>query len=262
MLSEPRPIYFETELKFLAFDETQFGKSHVRKLYAALCSGHETVYENLDMQAVLPTLSTNRAGGGVSSCAVGPDTITIKEDNPGYGITEFGMVIEHVLRGIDEILDDDKSPLLIGQKTRVRALSQPHGHEDSVDLLAGKLAQVMDRIGPFGRPPAWFGLRFRFPPMQWESKDQDGDVTQHDEQNLVTLRLETYAQDISQVWMEVTSFEFFREALDVSDHSRVVANVQETYDFLDRGRRFLNQYDDLGKNGKQGGDDLSPETEE
>lgn len=243
MLSEPRPIFFETELKFLAFDETNvFGKSHVKKLYHELSGSSEPLYENLDMQASLPTLSTNHASGGSCSCSVGPDSLLIKDDNSDSTVDSFGLQIEHVLRAIEEIAPN--SPPIIGQKTRVRALAQPHGHEDAVDLLAGEVAKVLEKIHPFGRPPAWFGIRFRFPPMEWEVEKQDGTKETKEEDTFISCRFETYAQDISQVWMEVMSGKLFREAVEVSGFESLIQNVRTTYEFLGRGRDFLNQFDD------------------
>ena len=56
-------------------------------------------YENLDMQARRPTLSTRRANGE-SICELGPEMIKIEETRPEFTIDEFIGVVMTVLRGL------------------------------------------------------------------------------------------------------------------------------------------------------------------
>jgi hypothetical protein len=50
---------------------------------------------------------------------------------------------------------------------------------DSIDLLAGRVANVLTAFAPFERPPSYFGVRFRFLPLHmlgdddYQSEDED-----------------------------------------------------------------------------------------
>ena len=61
----------------------------------------------------------------------------------------------------------------------------------------------------------------------------------------VTLRLESYAQDASQVWMEVAgTYPQFEEPMALEDVTKIVDNIRNAYDFLTKnGKNFLDQFD-------------------
>ncbi len=63
MLSEPRAILFHTELQLPPIEEIKVSKERVRELYNKMCEPGGYTYENLDLQATIPTLSTRKPDG-------------------------------------------------------------------------------------------------------------------------------------------------------------------------------------------------------
>jgi hypothetical protein len=141
---------------------------------------------------------------------------------------------------------------------------------------------VGDKIAPFGRPPTFFGVRFRFAPWRpgEDADDEDGENEAGDENALesaapqadpptageaapvdsgnesgaiqqveegrgfVTVRFEPYSEDPSQVWIEVAANYIAPEPIRLDDLSIVEQNILETCRFsTDNCKRFLDQFD-------------------
>ncbi|MHC4399593.1 MAG: hypothetical protein ACYTG0_07930 [Planctomycetota bacterium] len=263
MLSEPRAIFFQTQLEWPPVELYDFriGKDIVREFYNRLFDHEyeEHHYENLDLQAPRPTLST-RTETRQSICQFGDRSITIEERRPDFEVDGFTNVVEVALQGLkavtDEIDDYDVPPFFL-QRCRIHCLSQPLGTGSSLDLLASRVANVKEPIAPFQRPPSFFGVRFRFGPVILET---DEDENTHIE-NFASVRFETYEEDPSQVWMEVaTTYPLVHVPPMLGDAERIVANIRESYEFLAmRCKEFLDQFDTREEDRDQEGDGLSEE---
>jgi hypothetical protein len=128
-------------------------------------------------------------------------------------------------------------------------------------------------IGPFNRPPAFFGVRFRFRP--WSPDDDDeqenneedakedgggnqaeavpaivpepgGESSLQEENtgNFVTVRFELYEADPSQMWIEVATNYFVREPIMLDDLALVEKNIMHTFQFATENcKKFLDQFD-------------------
>jgi hypothetical protein len=246
MLGELRTVFFSLELQSPPIPEMRISNSKIRELY-----------ENLQLQGDIPALSTKR-DDGKSQCQIGSDKIRIEEENPAFGIDEFVNVVETVLKA----LGDDAPPSFM-QRCTIRCLAQPNNVPDSRKLLAGEVANVMDAIGPFGRPPSFFGVRFRFSPHfevenslpEQEGNDPAAFPVQESEaekeaegtvkevhKGFLTVRFETYSKDPKQVWIEVAAS--YPGVFHVGDLEEITANVRETYNFLvENCKGFLDQFD-------------------
>ncbi|MCH8047342.1 MAG: hypothetical protein IID44_26885 [Planctomycetes bacterium] len=106
-----------------------------------------------------------------------------------------------------------------------------------------------------------FGVRFRFPPVNVVDTQDDDDAEGEpgeeaireainqgrveEKTGFVTLRLESYAKDRKQVWMEVAgAYPQFDEPLALADADKIIANIHNAYDFLTQNsKRFLDQFD-------------------
>jgi hypothetical protein len=208
MLGELRTVFFSLELQSPPIPEMRISNSKIRELYNKLHEPGGYAYENLQLQGDIPALSTKR-DDGKSQCQIGSDKIRIEEENPAFGIDEFVNVVETVLKA----LGDDAPPSFM-QRCTIRCLAQPNNVPDSRKLLAGEVANVMDAIGPFGRPHKGF----------------------------LTVRFETYSKDPKQVWIEVAAS--YPGVFHVGDLEEITANVRETYNFLvENCKGFLDQFD-------------------
>jgi len=254
MLSEPQSIFFQTELRWPPVEEWTIGKSVVRALYNKMFEPGGYKYDNLDLQSEKPTLS-RRSETGQSICQFGLDSITLEESHDCH-IDTFVEVVQTVLGG----LGAQEIPPFFLQRVKIQCLAQPANCDDAVQLLAGRAARVYENIGPFDRPPSFFGLRFRFPPAlvcRDERENNDGDLTDEllkravaegrveEKSGFVTLRFESYVRDPHKVWMEVAaSYPQSDEPLTIADTERIVRNIRESYQFLTgNGKRFLDQFD-------------------
>ena len=123
-------------------------------------------------------------------------------------------------------------------------MAQPHGTEDSLKLLAGCVSNVGDKTVPFGRPPSFFGVRFRFAPYNKEEETQDW-VSNEDHSGFITARFETYSKDRPMVWIDVVSSNPCKEIISPTNLSPVRENILSTSRFAqERCIAFLNQYDE------------------
>jgi hypothetical protein len=152
-----------------------------------------------------------------------------------------------VVTAILGILKDHCPPFLV-QRCKVQCLSQPNVTRNPLQILASRIGNVGDKIGPFGRPPAFFGVRFRFQP--WSPPDEDEDEADEEHEvnaqeagneaavshppgenlpatieeadddetaeaiearDYVTVRFEPYSEDPSQVWIEVAAGYFAQD---------------------------------------------------
>ena len=258
MLSEPRAILFQTELEWPPAEVHDFriDKEIVRKFYNELFEykSGEHCYENLDLQAVKPTLST-RIATRQSVCQFGDGSINIEEQRPDFALGGFTNKVTAVLRGLKEVTDAIDGlvvPPFFLQRCRIHCLSQP-GVGSSLELLAGKVANVKEPIEPFERPPSFFGVRFRFGPAV---VDADGNEETHE--NFASVRFETYSEDPSQVWMEVAAtYLFVPVPATLEDTAHVMEHIQESYEFLtERCKAFLDQFDERDE---QAGEDSKEE---
>src|SRR4051812_24772674 len=135
MLSGTTTIYFSTELRFPPIPDFRISDQKIITLYGKLREpGQASRYENLDLQAETPTLSTRRQGG-LSACMLNSDLVRIEEDcPPDLNIDGFIEHVETVLKAIDDV------PPFILQRCTIRCLAQPTNSEDSLELLAGRVA--------------------------------------------------------------------------------------------------------------------------
>ncbi|RCS49175.1 hypothetical protein DTL42_11575 [Bremerella cremea] len=265
MLGEPRAILFHTELEFLPIDELSFGKAFGRKLYAQMAQlPVETAYDNIEMTSSTITLSTDRSSSSRSSIELRKHSLTIEELKPDFEVETFQDIVSQILQAVRDV--DHRCPPVVMQRCKIHCLAQPHNVRNSLDLLAGRVASVMDKIDPFERPPSFFGVRFRFMPPEMFAHDHvddgqgdaseetttDYQITEVDDStprhhgSFVTMRFETYAQDIRQVWMEIASTYPVLPPIDLDSQNfdPILSNIDETYKFVtEKGRAFLGQFD-------------------
>lgn len=251
MLSEVRPLSFETELVFIPADEVQFDRRTVLDLFTNL--SEFGTYENLQLQSSPPEMSTKR-DVGESICRIGKHRLALIEKRPEFSVDRFEQKVEDVVSSLAEV--SKNCPPVIMQRCKISGTAQPNNCEHSIELLAGRISGVMEKIEPFGRPPAYFGIRFRFPPARMFDKDDDGEPDEEsaiDFDDYVTLRFETYARDVSQVWMEVETMNMFEEVADPKASELFAQNIKRTYGFLsEQAVQFLNQFDEKNHEGEQG----------
>jgi hypothetical protein len=101
MLAGGRTIFLNTELLLPPVPDLRIKKEQVRELYGKLHDpGHGAPYENIDLQAETPTLSTRRENGQ-SVCRIGEDKILIQEDRPEVHVDEFVGMVQTVLKTLD-----------------------------------------------------------------------------------------------------------------------------------------------------------------
>lgn len=261
MLSEPRAIFFQTELVWLPpqVSDYRLDKAAVRSLYNTLFEAdfNDHCYENLDLQAQKPTLSSEREGKR-SICRFSENSITIEEQRPNFTVEEFWEIVKTVVGAFKKVVEGDGSepsfPPFFCQRCRINCLTQPHEVDNSLTLLAERLSCVKNAISPFERPPSFFGVRFRFPPVvvkteTGETKARHGDFA--------TVRFETYSDDPSQIWMEILANyvplaeESARTTLDSMELFRT--NIMNAYHFLtERCKAFLDQFDVPQENPPEG----------
>jgi len=264
MLSGLRTIFLETTLRWPPLEGYTIKKEAIRGLFNKVFDPGGYRYENLELQADATTLSTKYSSGGQSVCRFGPDSLTIQEKtSPNTSLEGFVEAVMTVLGGLNQ----DEVPPFFVQQCKVECLAQPSNVENSLVLLAARAACVYDSIEPFARPPSHFGIRFRFQPT---AVVETGTIEHHDSENIadqpseaktenqdkslervrqiegfVAVRFETYAKDVSQVWMEVTaSYPAADRPYLLSDTTKMANNIRETHQFLvDRSKRFLDQFD-------------------
>ncbi len=252
MLSDPTSIYFQTELRFLPIEDIGFDKTFARDLYYQLAQPGGYPYDDLRLQEQPLSMSSKRVAvgsSGSSTCQIRPHSIRIEEIEPEVDEKGFLEIALSVLNAVAEVAGD--SPPIFGQQCVIRCLAKPVAIQHSIDLLAGKVSNVLNAIEPFGRPPAFFGIRFRFPPVTISDPDGPDDAEPEEREDFVSLRFETWAQDIEQVWMEISAAKVFDNPIDVTETEKIAANFREAYEFLtEKGVGFLNQFDINGKEEK------------
>jgi hypothetical protein len=246
MLAEPRAIFYQTQLDWPPSEVSQFrvGKEIVRGLFNKMFDAqfNEHRYENLDLQVHHPTLS-RRADGRESVCQFAERSITIEEKKPDFGDVEgFVRIVQTVLSALHAAAEDipgTEVPPFFLQRCRIHCLCQVGNSDNSLHLLAGKVANVLDPVDAFERPPSFFGVRFRFPPTIGEGENQ------HRHEDFAAVRFETYAEDFSQVWMEVTTAQLLEPPVVLDDLGNLLQNVRDAYRFLtQRCKAFLDRFDD------------------
>ena len=251
MLSSPSPLYFQTELSVPPVAMFRIEKSCVRSLFNKMFEADGYPYDALNLQGNTPSMSSKREDEEVSSCRFTDYSICIEEKNPRFSADDFVGIVRKVLSGFGPF-----RPVYM-QRVRIQCLCQSLHSVSAVHLLANKVANVMDRISPFERPPAYFGVRFRFPPLiavDHEDAETDNpmigqaEVQEEEHKGFITLRFETYDKDLKQVWMEVAAMYPFPEPVSLPEHlDAITRNVTDTYHFLaEKGKKFLDQFDVQG----------------
>jgi hypothetical protein len=271
LLSEPRTIHFMTELQVLPVKELAIPPEALRKLYTKLFDAGQYRYDNCDLQASPPTLTTRRESGQ-SMCQIGAHVIRLIESKPAMPSDEFEGVARTVLTALAQC--GGVEPVFYVQRTRIQCLAQPHTH-NALFLLAGRVANVIAKVEPFGRPPGLFGIRFRFLPYDGpqEEGDGEGDPTaeveaaseaatdqseEYDEpfkepaEGFVSVRMEMYEEDPSQILIEVSCVHPFTEPITLGDLDKICANIRDTHSFvLEKCKRFLDQFDNNDDEGDE-----------
>ena len=235
MLTEPRSILFQTELLGPEIPELRIDKDVAVKLYAKLRDpvGAGKRYENLDLQRKPNRLCTRR-DHGESICDIGQHVVRLTEDQPETDIDGFLEIIREVGGNLAEF----NLPPFIIQRCSIQCLVRPTEAPDALSLLAGNAANVIDAIGPFGRPASAFGMRFRFVP--YSTSEDEGDA--HD--SFVAVRFESYHKDHKQIWMEVRASHLSDSPIEIGQTEVICDKVKETYDFLtEQCIVFLEQFD-------------------
>lgn len=246
MLPEPTSLCFMTELRFLPLDEHRFDKAFVKKLYFELSKPGGYAYENLDLQADPPQLLTTRVthtGTGRSLCRVKADRILIEESEPEVDVDDFIVIVRDIAKAALAVKED--CPPIFAQRCVIQCVAKPQHSKNSIGLLAGEVANVLDKIEAFRRPPQFFGVRFRFPPAQISTDNDDTDVADVEEKDdFVTVRFETWGKDVSQVWMETDGLTFFSQPIHLTDSEMIGETLTKAYSFLSgECIGFLNQFD-------------------
>lgn len=253
MLSGITSIHFHTDLLLPPIPEFAIKESQITGLYNKLREPPHRPYQNLELQADPPTLST-RHGNGRSCCQIGADKIRIEEDGAGTVVDcdEFIETVEAVLKS----LGPNPGPFF-GQRCVIRCTAQPNRSPDSLHLLAGKLGNVLTTIDPFGRPPSFFGVRFRFQPHDGQGHADDAEAGEPpprkkrnkrkaeaiEHKGFLTVRFETYSQDMKKVWMEVDG-QYLEEIIQAQNIAEVSENIRRTYRFItENSKAFLDQFD-------------------
>ena len=261
IMLDPKSTFFQTELKWPPLEEFAISEDVVVRLFNKMREPDGYRYDNLTLQTDKPTLH-RKGSGGQSLCQFGSESITIEESDEQCHIETFVEVVETVLGGLEE---DDVPPFFL-QRVKIQCLCQTAHAANAVQLLAGKVSHVFDAVEPFGRPPAFFGVRFRFPPIHLVSPSpREGESGADDEQSadeseieqaiaegrieekagFVTLRLESYAKDSRQVWMEIAgTYPHFEEPMALADVAKIIGNIRSAYEFLtNNSKSFLDQFD-------------------
>ena len=270
MLSGLRTVFFQNTLRWPPLEGYSVSKDAIRRLYNKMFEPEGYRYENLDLQSDVPSLSSRREGGGLSVCRFGTSSLTIEEKKPTLTVDGYIEAVTTVLSALSE----EEVPPIFLQECRMQCLAQPSNAQSPLVLLASRVARVYDHIEPFGRPPAFFGVRFRFPPVILLDREEashntgeepsdaqersleapssiepaHGDASEGrrvEKRGFVTVRFETHAEDTSQLWMEVTAAYLETDpVLSLRDTERIANNIRETHTFLaQRCKQFLDQFD-------------------
>lgn len=251
MLGETTALFFQTELRWPPPEVFDFRVSNrmIRGLFNKLFEPDfdEFAYQNIQLEAVRPTLSTHVANTRnviQFDASSAMPSMAIEESKSQSHVDHFVKRVNSVLRALDEVAKylEVEVPCFFLQRCRIQCLAQPHNRDGSLALLAGGVANVLEQIEPFERPPCHFGVRFRFPPTTVATTDSGQEQTHH---NFATVRFETYARDPRQVWMEVASeYLLVPEGLKLADTGRISEHIRQSYDFLtNQCVKFLNQFD-------------------
>jgi hypothetical protein len=252
VLGEPTALFFQVELRWPPPELVSFRVSHtlVRALFNKLFEPEysEFAYQNLELEPRRPTLS-RQSGNARSVLQFDSSSLTIEESKSESHLNQFEKHIAAVLRALASVATglEVEVPEFFLQRCKIQCLAQPYNSTGSLPLLAGGVANVLERIDPFERPPCHFGVRFRFPPAEIVDQEgeegEEGEVRTH--RNFATVRFETYEADPAMVWMEVASeYMLYPNEIALADDRKITAHVQETYDFLTQQCvHFLNQFD-------------------
>ena len=275
MFSSPRPIFFSTELETPPIKELAIPREAALRLFFKLREKPSGCrYENIETQATNPTLSTRRGEDGRSTCQIGRHMVRIEELHPEMPADEFVNVAKTVL----QTLGDDCKPFFV-QRCKIQCLAQPNVLPSPLGILATRVGNVGpgERIAPFGRPPTFFGVRFRFDPWspdeEPDSDATENETTDHDVSEIaeddppgageaedaddedaiqqvtegrgfLTVRFEPYTEDPRQMWVEVAANYIAPEPIIITDLSIMERNILETCRFAtDNCKRFLDQFD-------------------
>jgi len=250
MLSEPRAIFFETRIGWPPSEVIPFrvNKRLVRGLYNKLCDIEfdEFSYDNIEFDASSRLLSFKHEGGGISRCSIADEHLSITEEWTESGIDDFLRRIHAVCTAFYLVCKQQVTilPPVFTQRCKIHCLAQPNEASGALELLANRIASVGDKIVHFDRPPAFFGVRFRFPPVIMEIDEGEDEEFP----DFCTVRFETHSEDPKQVWMEVATTRLFESAVDLSDQKgiqQIESGMQAAYDFLaENCKQFLDQFDD------------------
>jgi hypothetical protein len=195
-----------------------------------------------DPYPVLSTSETTPRGKIIRRCELNTHSVTINERRTKSTVEEFSNSVKDVLEAMGEVREDH--PPMFSQRCRIQSLWKPiHGYPPLI-LLSHFAANVGDKVDPFGRPPSFFGLRFRFTPADDEDVQrlQDAFPGMEAKHDFVTVRYEVYSADVDFVWIEVASTRFFQ--IDITDSELIQQNIREAYNFVTKNAvEFLEQFD-------------------
>jgi hypothetical protein len=255
MISGLTAIYLDTELHIPPLPDFRISDDKIVAVYNKLKEPSGYPYKNIDLQSDPPTLSTKREDGE-SNCKISNDKIDIEEEQPDKAMTIDDFV--HVVKTVVLAFGPDVVPFFVVQRCTMRFLVQAHGSNDVIILLAKKIANVYDKIDPFGRPPSHFGIKFRFGPGIINDDEEDNSGSETDDEkpnekqatesppvihkNFITLRFESYGRNPHQVVIDVDAH--YPEPIEPHELEKIAQNIRETYNFVnDNAVKFLNQFD-------------------
>lgn len=249
-MRSPTSILFQTELCFPPIAQMAIGKDRIRGLFNKMFETGGYPYEQLrltgDKPGEKPGLFTQREKSAASLVQFDSHSVTIEERQPSFGVDEFVGIVNTVMRGLEH-----PWPIFM-QKCRVQCTLPVSGSENSIELLAERVARVSEKLAPFERMPSYFGVRFRFAPVDDDDSpdsagpgDPELESEPTENQGFITLRFETHSKDLKSVWMEAEAVYPSLDFLSVpEDLGRIGKNIEETHRFLAvKGKNFLDQFD-------------------
>ncbi|HLU39547.1 MAG TPA: hypothetical protein VK081_09185, partial [Planctomycetota bacterium] len=163
----------------------------------------------------------------VSSVTFLPDRIVLREELRGTTVEDFATRVVNVASVGFQMLN---IPMTLAQQFVVRSLVTPRHVESSTHLLAQRmLSNGEQALAVFGRPVQSVGMRFTFPQVPGQ-------------QEMFSLRMETWTQDPRSLWIENTGCFATPTA---TDNLPVLGNyLYSTYRFLtQKACAFLEAFD-------------------
>jgi len=224
MLSELRPIHFRTELIFpplnLSTEErAQKHRARIKEVFDKVRTEKGIDFNKMDVDAPSgPHLWSRRPSGHVTSYSFLGDRIKAQDEWTERTLSEFAQDVKNVM---DVCFRVFRIPVVVIQSCVIRATAKPHPFTDSRNFLFSHgLGLTGRKMEVFGRPVHVAGINMLFPPAQ-DARDEQ------------RVRIESYARDPSQLFLEVRST-FQASPIPPTNQSLLETNLDKCYEFLER----------------------------